>query len=52
MLVKVTTGVNFINILCPHFAPIFLRQNISKPKPNKRKAVRHNMLMKLTPGQD
>jgi hypothetical protein len=28
MLMKLTTGVDFINILCKHFAPIFLCQKL------------------------
>jgi len=39
MLVKVTTGVNFINILQAAFAPIFFFQKIIKPICNYRKAV-------------
>jgi len=34
MLMKLTPGVNFINILRTPFAPIFLRQKITKPKCN------------------
>jgi len=30
----VTSGVNFINILCPHFEPIFLHKKIAKTKYN------------------
>ncbi len=32
MLMKLTTGVNFINILFVHFTPIFLHHKILKPK--------------------
>jgi len=50
--------VNFINILCSAFAPIFLCQKISKPKCNLRKLPKalsyktfaRKMLMKLTKG--
>jgi len=42
MLMKLTTGVNFINILRMHFAPIFWRQKNFKAEYNKRKL--HNAL--------
>ncbi len=51
-------GVNFINIICRAFAPIFLRQKITNPNCNQRKAAQstfvkkivRKMLMKLSPG--
>ncbi len=36
---KLTPGVNFINILRLPFAPIFLHQKITKPKCYQRKAA-------------
>ncbi len=50
-------SVNFINILCAHFAPIFLAPKITKLKHNQRKMCKallykklaHKMLMKLDP---
>jgi hypothetical protein len=58
-LMKFTTGVNFINTLRATFVPIFLRQKITKPKCNYRKAVQSIFvqkileyeLMKLIPGR-
>jgi len=51
-----TPGVKFINILHPHFAPIFLRKKITKHNKRKlRKALSwkklsSKLLMKSTPG--
>jgi hypothetical protein len=54
MLVKLTPGVNFINILQVPFAPIFLCQKIPKPREKQRKALLYKnvackTLVKLTP---
>jgi len=51
------TGVNFINILLVHFAPIFRHKKITKPNIGREKLVNLlsneeracKMLMKLTP---
>jgi len=58
MLVKLTTGVNFINILLATFAPIFFGNKIqgqNVTRENLRKALLYEkfvrkMLMKLTTG--
>jgi len=43
MLVKLTQGVNFINILCPHFAPIFWNQKITRLNVTRKKLL--NLLL-------
>jgi len=48
MLMKMTPGVNFINILCTPFVPIFLCQKITQPKCNKRKAAQSTFLHKVS----
>jgi len=60
MLMKLTSGVKFINILQAAFVPIFLHQKITKPnqtvtreklrKKRLHKKVQSKMLMKLTSG--
>jgi len=53
-----TLGVNFINILCAHFAPIFMCQKITKLIVTREKLLNlllykictGKMLMKLTKG--
>ncbi len=58
-LVKLTPMVNFTNIFCPAFAPIFLHQKSTNLKWNYKKAARltfvqkatRKMLVKLTPGR-
>jgi len=52
---KLTAGVNVINISLAHFAPIFLRQKITKPNITREKLLNlllyekheRKMLMKL-----
>ncbi len=39
MIIKLTHGVNLINILQAAFAPIFFCQTVTKPNCNSRKAL-------------
>jgi len=40
------SGVDFTNILCEAFAPIFLRQKVTKPKSNQKKAAQSTLVQK------
>jgi len=56
-LMKSTPGLNFINILLEHFAPIFCGQKLTKPNVTREKLLNlllyekrsSKMLMKSTP---
>jgi len=45
-LMKLTAGVNFINILCSPFVPIFLCKKNAKSRHNKRKAAQITFVQK------
>jgi len=47
LLTKLTTGVNFINLLLAAFAPIILSQKVTKPKRNLRKTLQFAFVQKM-----